>query len=277
MSKVVGKIVIVLGVLVVCGAVFKNSLIATAVAVGVKAATGASLSFEKFDIDLIGSRIDIKGLIVRSPDGFHGEPMIDIPTVYLDFRLMPIFSGKIIIDDFRFELKEITVVRNEKGVTNFDVISGKCDKDGELKKQKGNKGKPRVESKATGGDSRSKTDRKQPAITIGDLYLKADKMTFKDYQMKDRNGATPTITDFSFFIEEKAKDITDVHAYGAMITKKIIAKTTLGNTLSFSDKLIDETTGATKGLIDIGGDAVKGTTGVVAGTTKALFGIFDKK
>jgi uncharacterized protein involved in outer membrane biogenesis len=275
---------VVAGIIVLV-ALCKDPLIAAAASLAVRSTTGATLSFDKFYLDLIGTKIDIKGMRLSSPDGFHGEPMIDIPTVYVDYRMIPLLGGKVIVDDIKFELKEITLVKNEKGTTNFDVVSGKTDKDGNAKKKsdaqsaesdKVNKTKT-DDSDKNASRKNVKKEKKELSVEIGSLYLKAEKMTFKDYGKKDKNGKTPDVSEFKFYIEEQQKNITDITAYAAVVTAKIIAQTTLGNVLELGNKLIDGTTGVTKGVVDAGGNAVKKTGEALTKTTKALFGVFGSK
>ncbi|HRZ40663.1 MAG TPA: AsmA family protein, partial [Candidatus Omnitrophota bacterium] len=113
---------IVLLVLVVVFLVFRDIIVKTGAQVAVKAMTGLSLEVDKLHIGLLSTKLDIENLKIKNPDGFPDPLMVDLPKIYVDYALKDIIAGNIHLNDMKFFLTEVTIVKLADGRSNLDGI-----------------------------------------------------------------------------------------------------------------------------------------------------------
>ncbi len=116
--KLIVWVIVALVVLVLA----RNIVLKAMVEGGVKAATGMPLKMEKLDLDLSKTFIDIEGLVVENPAGFHDTTLVDIPKILVDYQLFGLLKGKAHLENLEFDMKQFTVVKNEKGELNLDRL-----------------------------------------------------------------------------------------------------------------------------------------------------------
>ena len=112
------KILIVVVILLVAtAAVFaaKNVIAQIAVSQGVKAITGLRLDIGSMNVGILKTLLGIKDLKLFNPRGFQDKIMVDMPEIYVDYDLGAFLKGKVHLEEVRLNLKELTVVKNEKG------------------------------------------------------------------------------------------------------------------------------------------------------------------
>lgn len=85
--------------------------------------TGLPIDIEQVKINLRGSEFGIYGIKVKNPNGFRDGVMASIPEIFVDFDFSSFFEGrKIHFQMIRLNLAEISIIRNERGITNLDHL-----------------------------------------------------------------------------------------------------------------------------------------------------------
>lgn len=237
----------------------KNVLIKKAIQIGAKVIAGVHVDMKKFNLGIIDPKLGIWGLKVYNPNGFDNNPMLSMPEIYVDYKIMPLITQKrVVVNDIRIHLEEIVVVKNKAGLVNFSSL-GKAGK----KKEEDKKEMVKKED-----EKKEKTE--TPKIEIAKLSLKAERLVFKDYS----KGAEPEIKTFELKIDEQAKNITNLNLYITTVSTMILAKTTLGNLADLGGETIGAAVDAGAAILGGGSDTTKKVLDVGAG---ALKGLFDKK
>jgi uncharacterized protein involved in outer membrane biogenesis len=213
MAKKIGIVVLVIVILFVVLGLAKNMIIKTAVSGGVHAATGLKLQIKGLRVGVFNSLIDIKDLKLFNPPDFTDKVMADVPQIYIDYDLGAFFKNKVHLEEMKLDLKELVVVKNEKGELNLDSLKV-------VKKTK--------EEKAS-KEKEAKKEKKAPQIQIDDLSLKIGKVIYKDYS----KGGSPQVKEFNVNIDEQYKDITDPNALVSLIVVQALAKTTIAKLANF--------------------------------------------
>ena len=258
--KTLGRLVI--GLVVVMGGLLlaKNVIAKTAVVQTVKAITGLGLTIRDMDVGLLNTRLGIQGLRILNPPGFQEPTMMDVPEIYVDYDLGSLVKGKPHLEEVRLNLKELTVVKNERGEVNLRSLQA---------------------VKASQPPAQTPEKKSQPAappppITIDTLELNIGKVVYKDY-----SAGTPQVREFNVDVHERFHHVTNPYALTGLIITRALAKTTVARltNLDLGALQSDVTTlirgsldqtfeGVRKGAIAPAEDALKGT----ADKLKHLFG-----
>jgi len=115
----VGIVLVVVVVVLLLGRNFAHK---TGVQSGVKKSLGMKLAISKINVGLFRSDIRVEGLTVYNPEGFEGELLADLPLIFVDYELGPMFKDKIHLSEVELNLKELVVVRNKKGEVNLNRL-----------------------------------------------------------------------------------------------------------------------------------------------------------
>ncbi|HOW87616.1 MAG TPA: AsmA family protein [Candidatus Omnitrophota bacterium] len=220
--KLVVGIVVVLVVLVLA----RNIVVKAAVEGGVKAATGMPLSIKKLDLDFSKTLVDIEDLVVKNPAGFHDTSLVDIPKILVDYRLFSFLKGKAHLENLEFDMKEFTVVKNEKGELNLD----------RLKALQGTQKAPAEAPKE------AKAPAKPIPIQIDVMRLKIGKVVYVDY-----SGGAPSTKEFNINLDQTFRDITDVNSVVRLIVLKAMMSSGISNLVNFD---VQGLQGAMSGVLD---------------------------
>ncbi|MDB4349548.1 hypothetical protein OAA99_01180, partial [Omnitrophica bacterium] len=121
MKKPVVVIISVIAILLVLSVV-KNMVVKAAVEAGVEAVTGLPLKMKSLNVGIVRTLVGIKSLTLFNPKGYPDEVMLTMPEVYVDYNLLPIFKGKVHLQEMRINLKEFAVIKNKKGEVNLDSL-----------------------------------------------------------------------------------------------------------------------------------------------------------
>jgi uncharacterized protein involved in outer membrane biogenesis len=111
----------ILGVLVGLVAIlfFARNLIARkSVEYGAKKITGFPLTIGSIDLGLFSSKVDVHDLKLMNPSDFSEKTFVDMPRLYIDYRLGSMISGAPHVNDMLINIKQLVVVKNSKGETN---------------------------------------------------------------------------------------------------------------------------------------------------------------
>lgn len=209
------KLMIAIGVVVVILALglIKDAVVKVSVEKGVEIVTGLKMSIHSFNVGIFRTAVNIRGLKLYNPAGFKDRVMLDMPQIYVRYDLPAIFGGTIHLPEARLNMKELVVVKNEKGELNLNslkVVSAQ---------KKGQTKKP--EEAGSAG--------KAPNIKIDILKLKIDRAIYKDYS----KGGEPNIKEFNVNIDETYTNIDDLNALVGLIVVKALTNTSIAGLANF--------------------------------------------
>jgi len=229
MKKKQKLLLIVLAILIVFG-VGKNLIIKSAVQGGVKVVTGLKLSIRGFGLGISNTRVAIKDLKLYNPDSFQDKVMVDMPEIYVNYKLLPLLKKKIHVEELRINLKEFTVVKNASGAVNLDSLKV-------------------VQAQKEGKAPTAGEKKKAPDMQIDVMELKVGKVIYKDYSA----GGEPSVKEFNVNLDERYTNITDPYAIVSIIVVKTLMHTTISNMVN----------------LDVGGLATDAAKGIEEGAKKA--------
>jgi len=246
-------------VLVVVFAVFKDIIVKTGAQVAIKTMTGLSLEADKFHIGLFSTKIDIENLKIYNPKDFPDPLMVDLPKIYVDYALKDIIGGTIHLNDLKFFLTELTIVELSDGRSNLDGIMKLASK-----KKEPAKTEPAKE--------------KKPLKVQFDLIeLKVGKFVVKKY---DQNSK-PKVEEFNISFNRRYENVTDFKAISADITQyvgKVLLQAAMKVDLGDATEAIKGTlntvtnlgTGTLNAASDLGKGAVDKAGNILGETTDGL-------
>ncbi len=265
--KAIRIIAIILAVFVVLSFA-KNTIAKISVEQGVHLVTGLKMGIRGFNIGLLRTNVDIKGIRLYNPRGFKDKLMMDMPEVYVDYDLPAIIKGTIHIPEMRLDMKEFVVVKNADGALNLDSLNV-------------------VQQEKTG-----EKEGEMPKMQIDSLQLKIGKVVYKDYSA----GGKPSVQEFNININETYKNIDDPNKLVSLIVVKALMNTTIAkltnfdigplknlsaDTLATAQKMVGQVggqllQGATPAAQEAG-KAVSETADSIGGAIGGLFGSKEKK
>ena len=250
------KIVLIgsLGLVVVL-VLAKNVVANMAVTGAVKAITGLQLKIRRMDVGLTATRIGVEGLEVLNPAGFHDTVMVDLPEIYVDYDLGAFLSGRTHLKEVRLRLRELTIIKNERGQVNLHALHAI-----QASQQK---------AQTQAGAARPVAPPRPLHIDV--LELQIGKVVYKDY-----STASPHVREFTVNVHERFRNVTNPHAIAALIVTRALAKTTIAQLVDLdlgalqaelADVLrgsVDHVIGGVgQGALDTAGQAVTETTGAL--------------
>ncbi len=216
----------------------RNLIIKTSVSAGVKAMTGLKLSIKSMNIGILKSLIGINGLQLFNPPGFVDKLMVDLPEIYVDYNLGAFIKRKVHLEEVRLDLKEFSVIKNEKGELNIDSLRVVEEK---------------KEEKVKGEEEKTE----MPEIQIDVLELKIGKVVYKDYS----KGTPPKVREFNVNIDERYENITNPRTLISLIIVKALKNTTIARLTNFNLGALQE---------DVAGKLKEATKKVVETADKAI-------
>ena len=212
MKKTLTILIGVVVVLVVLSFV-KDTLVKASVEKGVELVTGLPLKMRSLNVGIINTLVGIRNLRLFNPSGYKDKIMLDMPEIYVDYDLPALIKGKIHLQEMRIDLKEFTVVKNEKGELNLDSLKV-------------------VRTQKQGEKAQKQEAGKAPEIQIDSLALKIGKVIYKDYS----GGGTPSVREFNVNLNEKYENITDPYSLVSLIVVKTLMNTTIARLTNFDLK-----------------------------------------
>lgn len=193
MKKILIAAIILIIFLVIVLAISRNFIVKTAIIKGLEAAVGVEVKMQNVDIGLFNSYVTINFIKVYNPAQFSDGLMADIPQIYLDYDLMGFLKNKVHLKKLKIEIKELSVVMNEKGKLNINSLAV-------------------LLPKPSGA--------KPPEVKIDLLVLKIGKVVSKGY-FPAIEGKT---MELSLNLDETFNDVTDPSKVAGEILKKIISR-----------------------------------------------------
>lgn len=200
---------VVVALILIVG-VTKDAIIKVAVEQGAQVVTGLKLRMSGFSFGIIRGVVDIRGLKVLNPVGYKDPNMVDMPRIYVRYNLPAIISGKIYLPEINIDMKQFTVVKNEKGELNLNALKV-------------------VQAQKKGSGPSSGGEAKMPPIQIDSLRLKIGKVVYKDYS----RGGEPSVKEFNINLDEKYTNINNPYSVVSLIVVKALMNTTISGLTNF--------------------------------------------
>jgi hypothetical protein len=117
-----GMIAIFLALVIVV--FFARNLIArTSVEYGAKKITGFPLTIGSVDLEVFSSKVDVHDLKLMNPPEFQEQMFVDMPELYVDYRLGSMISGAPHVNDMLINIKQLVIVKN-KTDSNVQKLKG---------------------------------------------------------------------------------------------------------------------------------------------------------
>jgi uncharacterized protein involved in outer membrane biogenesis len=249
--KVLFRLVIVLGIVIVVLIVGRNHIVKFAVEKGAEMSMGLPLKIQSVDVGLKNTRFGIAELTIYNPKGFPEEMMFYAPEILVDYDLNAMLKGKVHLEDVRLNFDRLVIVKNEKGLTNIEAL-----------RPKANESSPeKVEEK-----SKKEEGKKAPDIRIDHLSVKVGKVIYKD----DSKGGEPIVKEYNVNFSEELNDIGNRNMAWIimLVTQKVLTQSALRSLVDVNMDMFKETLE----IPDSALDTLKGTAETLKNTLKLPFG-----
>ena len=124
MKKLLWKILAGLVVLLVVIFLARNFIARVSVEYGAKKITGFPLKIGSVDVGLFSSKVDVRNLTLMNPPEFQEKMFVDMPELYIDYRLGSMLSGAPHFNDMLINIKQLVVAKTDKGDSNAMKLKG---------------------------------------------------------------------------------------------------------------------------------------------------------
>ncbi len=124
MKKLLWKIPAVLVVLLALLFFSRNFIARKSVEIGAKKITGFPLEIGSVDVGLFSSKVEVRNLKLMNPPEFQEKMFVDMPELYVDYRLGSMLSGAPHINDMLINIKQLVLVKTHKGDSNAMKLKG---------------------------------------------------------------------------------------------------------------------------------------------------------
>jgi len=131
-----------------------NFIARVSVEIGAKKITGFPLKIGSVDVRLFSSKLDVRDLTLMNPPEYQEKMFVDMPELYIDYRLRSMLSGAPHINDMLINIKQLVIVKTAKGDSNAMKLKGVV----------------------SGGDSKSSAK-----YQVDQLRIQVGTVTIKDY------------------------------------------------------------------------------------------------
>jgi hypothetical protein len=124
MKKLLWKILAVLLILLVVLFFSLNFIARVSVEYGAKKLTGFPLEIGSVNLGLFSSKVDVHNLKLMNPPEYQEKMFVDMPELYVNYRLRSMLSGAPHINDMLINIKQLVVVKTNKGDSNAMKLKG---------------------------------------------------------------------------------------------------------------------------------------------------------
>lgn len=101
----------------------RNLIARASVEYGTKRITGFPLTIGSVNLRLFSSKVDVRNLKLMNPPEFQEQMFVDMPELYVDYRLHSLLSGAPHINDMLINIKQLVIVKN-KTDSNVQKLKG---------------------------------------------------------------------------------------------------------------------------------------------------------
>ena len=123
MKKVLGWIAAALVVLATILFLARNVIARMSVEYGTRKITGFPLTLGSVDLELFSSKVDVHDLKLMNPPEFTEPMFVDMPELYVDYRLPSMFHGVPHVNDMLINIKQLVIVKT-KTDSNVQKLKG---------------------------------------------------------------------------------------------------------------------------------------------------------
>lgn len=123
MKKLCYGVLAVLVILFVVLFLTRNLIARASVEYGTKRITGFPLTIGSVNLRLFSSKVDVRDLKLMNPPEFQETMFVDMPELYVDYRLHSLLSGAPHINDMLINIKQLVIVKN-KTDSNVQKLKG---------------------------------------------------------------------------------------------------------------------------------------------------------
>jgi len=178
MKKLLWIVPTVLVLLLVVLFLSRNVIARVSVEYGAKKVTGFPLKIGSVDVGLFSGKVDVRDLTLMNPPEFQEKMFVDMPELYVDYRLGSMLSGAPHINDMLINIKQLVIVKTDKGDSNAMKLKGVV---------------------SSGGGSKSSTK-----YQVDQLRIQVGTVTIKDY-----SRTKPTERTLTLNLQRTYKNISD--------------------------------------------------------------------
>lgn len=217
----------------------KDTIVKFSVQQAVKFTTGLDVKIESLKVGFLFKRfVEIKNLEVRNSKIFADRVLADIPEIYIDYDLNSVFTNKVFLHEMRLNLKEFSIVKNQKGELNLNTVK-----------------LPKSESPKD--------------IQIGNLHLKVAKIVYHDYS---KNPAV--VKEYNVNLDERFHNVNGLSALVRVVLVRAVAGSAVKNLINYD---VDALKASVEGILAEGEKVIGGAVGdALHGATEKLKSIFGK-
>lgn len=117
------KILVVIGIFLVCIVAFKDLIIKSAVTIAASRMMGAPVQMNSFSLDIFNSTIHITGFKIFNPAGFPEDVMVSCPKIDVIFDRASLLKQKYHLLLVDIDMEAMVLTKNKKGKLNVDLLS----------------------------------------------------------------------------------------------------------------------------------------------------------
>jgi hypothetical protein len=204
------KIILGIMLLVVIISIAKDKIIEISVENICTHVIGTKLDIASMQVGIVRPVVAIKGMKLYNPKGYPTKIMAEIPEIYVHYNLPEMVKGKLYLEELRFSMKELNIVKDYEGKVNLNSLKS-------------------VENKEDGKQIEEQDKGKVPEIYIKTFYLKAGNVYYQDYS---KASEQPTVNRFEINLDEKYENISDPYTLVRLIIYRVLMNTTVSNVVN---------------------------------------------
>ena len=249
------NLVVFIGIVCVVAVAARNIIVKNIAISAVKKTTGLDMKVGRLDIGIFAPVVSLRDVVIGNPQSYADPTMVSLPELTVQYDLGALLQQKAHIKMMVFNLKELSLFRNDKGQMNVSAFDS-------------------VIPKKNDGQ-------KPPEIAIDVLELKIGKVVFKDYS----KGTPPAVSEYHLNIDERLENITNMGSLSQFVLNKAVSRAGLGSMIGVNIGTVQNTvegsmsvvgTAAqevTKQAVSVGKDAQQKAVEAVQDAVKQLKGL----
>jgi hypothetical protein len=122
-GKVLGWVVLVVVVLLVVILMLGPNVAVKVVNAKAGDFVNAEVSLNEIDLNLLRGYVEIEGLTVEQPEGFEGDPLLELPHAHVKLDIGSLMKQPIVIRDIVVEGLSANIIKNADGVMNVEKLA----------------------------------------------------------------------------------------------------------------------------------------------------------
>ena len=168
-GRVLGWIVLVVVILVAVVLIIGPNVAVKVVNAKAGDFVNAEVSLKDVDLNLFRGYVEIEGLTVGQPEGFEGDPLLELPHAHVKIDVGSLMKQPIVVSDIVVQDLSANIIKNADGVMNVEKLA---------KTPPEPKEKEPEEEKAPAGEP--------PAVALDSLLIENLKVRYVDSSFDDK-------------------------------------------------------------------------------------------